>query len=187
MRILLLLIVLLISLGSCQNPTDTNAPKNYYDVKGFIETQIKELEKRKPLVNKEMTLGDATDTKSTTDINWAKELDLFIQTDLNKQAFQLSYEVSHPTHNTHLYLLKSSEKLSVKSLKIVVDERFQQPNLIEALFQEENKLYYSEKTLSLTCTMRPEGVWLVKSYTISGFQHLTLTDKKRFSVKGTVQ
>ncbi|MEZ4903816.1 MAG: hypothetical protein R2822_19715 [Spirosomataceae bacterium] len=172
---------------SCQNANNTNAPKNYFDLKGFIETQIKELEKRKPLVNKKMALGDVTDTTSTTNINWAKELDLFIQADLNKQAYQLSYDIATPTAQICLYSLKPSEKLPVKLLKIELDEKTKQPILIEALFQEENQLYDSEKKLALTCTMRPEGVWLVKTYTISGFQHLALTDKKPFSIIGTIQ
>ena len=77
--------------------------------------------------------------------------------------------------------------MPIKSLKIVIDEMSKQPKLVEALLKEENKLYDSEKRLSLTCTMRPEGVWLLKTYEINGFQHLTMSDKKPFSVKGTIR
>jgi hypothetical protein len=187
MRFLLVLSALAFILGSCQNPTDTNAPATYFDLKGFIAKQVVELNKRKPLVSKTMTMGTDKDSIATTTIDWAKELELFTQADLNKQAYQLSYDITQPTPFTYLYVLKSGEKLSVKSLKIVVDETSKQPNLVEALLKEENKLYDSEKQLSLTCTLRPEGIWLIKTYEISGFQHLTLSDKKPFSVKGAVR
>lgn len=187
MNYFLFSIICLFLLGSCQTPDDTAQNKVYFDLKDFIEKQTVELDKRRPLVIKEMLIGKEQDKIETINIDWKKELELFIQADLNKQAFQLSYDISHPTPHTYLYSLKNGEKLSVKSLKVVVDETSKQPNLIEATLQEENKLYDSEKLLSLTCTMRPEGVWLIKTYQISGFQQLTLTDKKGFSVKGTIQ
>lgn len=187
MKNILFIIVSILIIGSCQNPTDTNASKNYFDLKGFIETQVTELNKRKPLVSKTMTMGTDKDSISTTAIDWAKELELFTQADLNKQAYQLSYEITQPTPDTYVYMLKSGEKLPVKSLKIVMDETSKQPKRVEALLKEENKLYDSEKQLSLTCTLRPEGVWLIKTYEISGFQHLTLADKKAFSVKGVIR
>lgn len=186
MRALLFLFASIVIFGSCQNPTDTTTAQSYFDVKGFIEKQITELNKRKPLVNKEMALGENSENKQTTEIDWRQELELFIQADLNKQAYQLSYTVSQPNSTTYLYVLKSGEKLPVKSLKIEVDEVSKQPKLIEALLEEENRLYNSEKKLQLTCTMRPEGVWLIKTYEISGFQHLSITDKKTFLVKGAI-
>ncbi|MFN8347989.1 MAG: hypothetical protein U0X91_23495 [Spirosomataceae bacterium] len=172
---------------SCQNPADTAASNGYFDLKGFISNQITELNKRKPLVVKEMAMGNNNDKKQTSDIDWAKELELFIQADLNKQAYQLSYDVIHPTPTTSLYLLKSGEKLPVKSLKIIVDEASKLPGSVEALIKTENKLYDSEKLISLTCTRRPEGVWLVKTYEIRGFQQLALSEKKAFSIKGNLQ
>lgn len=187
MRFISVLFALALILSGCQNPTDTNAPTSYFDLKGFIANQVTELNKRKPLVSKTMTMGNDKDSISTTAIDWTKELELFTQADLNKQAYQLSYDTTQPTPFTYVYVLKSGEKLPVKSLKIVVDETSKQPKLIEALLKEENKLYDSEKQLSLTCTMRPEGVWLLKTYEISGFQHLTMADKKPFSVKGIIR
>ena len=187
MKNILLSIICLFAIGSCQTPGDAAQTRNYFDLKGFIETQVTELNKRKPLVSKTMTMGTDKDSISTTAIDWAKELELFTQADLNKQAYQLSYEITQPNPFTFEYVLKSGEKLTVKSLKVVVDETSKPPKLIEALLKEENKLYDSEKQLSLTCTLRPEGIWLIKTYEISGFQHLTMADKKDFSVKGVIK
>jgi hypothetical protein len=133
-----------------------------------------------------MVVGESTGQKQTTDIDWAKELALFSQADLNKQAYQLSYTITKSGKNTLIYSLKSSENLPVKSLKIVLNAETQQPEQMAILLHEENMLYDSEKKLSLTCTMRPEGVWLIKTYTVEGFQHLSMADKKIFSVKANI-
>jgi hypothetical protein len=186
MKHLFLFLFSCILLVNCTNPADTDAVQSYFDLKGFIEQQITELNKRRPLVSKEMTLGSQNENTQTNDIDWSRELELFIQADLNKQAYQLSYTISQPNAATYLYVLKSGEKLPVKSLKIEVDEVSKQPKLIEAVLEEENRLYNSEKKLQLTCTMRPEGIWLIKTYEISGFQHLSISDKKTFSVRGTI-
>jgi hypothetical protein len=187
MKHLLFSLIFLIIFQSCQNPADTAGSASYFDLKGFISNQITELNKRKPLVSKEMVMSKNKDNKQTTDIDWAKELELFMQADLNKQAYQLSYDILHPTPATDLYLLKSGEKLPVKSLKVVIDETTKLPTLVEAQIKAENKLYDSEKFISLTCTRRPEGVWLIKTYEIHGFQQLALSEKKAFSVKATIQ
>jgi hypothetical protein len=171
---------------ACQSPSEDTTIKNYFDVKGFMSQQISALNIRKPLVNKQMNVNGEQEQKSTTEIDWAKELDLFIQSDLNKPAFQSSYETTQPDAYTFVYKLKSSEKLPVKSLTIRIDEKYKQPAHIEAVISEHNTLYHSEKRLTLHCKMRVEGVWLVDNYQIAGSQHLSLTDKKTFAVKGTI-
>lgn len=173
---------------ACSSPTDTaHIPQAYFDLKGFVNTQISELGKRKPLVKKQMSVEGKTETLQTTEIDWSKELELFTQSDLNKQAYLLSYHTTQPDANTLLYTLKEGEKLPVKSLKIVLHATSQKPERVEIQMSEDNKLYDSAKTLSLTATMRPEGVWMVKTYEVSGFQHLALTSQKAFRIKGIIQ
>jgi hypothetical protein len=176
-------------LAACSSPTDdtVQTPTSYYDLKGFIAHQITELKKRKPLVTKQMSVGETSESTQTTDIDWGKELDLFAQADLNKKAYLLSYDTANPDPNTLVYTLKKGEKLPVKLLKITLDATHQKPARVEAQLSEDNQLYDSAKTLTLTATMRPEGIWMVKTYEISGFQHLALTDKKAFRVTGTIR
>ncbi|MDZ7935872.1 MAG: hypothetical protein U5M51_13105 [Emticicia sp.] len=58
---------------------------------------------------------------NTKKIDWQKELELFLQADLNKQSYQLSYN-KEETPQMAVYTLKEGEKLPVKSLKIIFDE-----------------------------------------------------------------
>ena len=186
MKSLFYFFITLTTLAACQPQTDSNQVKSYFDLKGFTETQIRELNKRKPTIEKKMVLDNESDSRQTNEINWSKELDLFVQADINKQASQLSYATTQATPRTNFYTLKKGENWPVQSLKVTFDDKTQMPSLIEVVLKEENKLYDSEKLLRLTCGMRPEGVWLIKTYEISGSQQLSLTDKKKFSIIGTL-
>ncbi|MFN4144679.1 MAG: hypothetical protein ACK4GN_02565 [Runella sp.] len=174
-------------LGGCTSAEDSTPVKNYYDLKGFITQQVVELEKRKPAVEKQLTIGQNQETHTTTDIDWSKELDLFAQADLNKPAYLASYTVQKLGEFAWLYTLKQGEKQPVRSLKIVLDKASQKPTWIEAVLQEENRLYESQKHLLLQAALRPEGIWLIKSYDISGFQHLSMTEPKQYQVKAFIR
>ncbi len=50
---------------------------------------------------------------NTNKIDWQKELELFLQADLNKQSYQLSYN-KEETPQMAVYTLKEGEKLPVK-------------------------------------------------------------------------
>jgi hypothetical protein len=101
---------------SCNNEKNlTN--KKYFDLKGFSESIIKELEKQKPNVTKTWQIGNQTETKNIKEIDWTKELSLFVDSDLNKKAFVNSYVILE-NKNTISYNLKNGEALSVKKMKI---------------------------------------------------------------------
>jgi hypothetical protein len=91
--------------------------KKYFDLKGFSESLILRLENQKPEVLKTWQIGKQKETKTTKDIEWAKELSLFVEADLNKSAFVNSYEVSE-NQNIINYKLKKSESLPVKMMTI---------------------------------------------------------------------
>ena len=181
-----LLLALSILLFSCQPAPETTSFKTYYDLKGFLENQIVGLNQRKPSVLKETKMGDSKDQKTTNAIDWAKELELFLQTDLNKPAYKLSYTVSRPDSTTYEYRLKDGEKLTVKYLKIKVDAGSKQIEKVEAVVKQRNQLYNSKKHLLLTCAPAKSGTWQIKTYEATGFQQLATADKKTFSVKGSV-
>jgi hypothetical protein len=112
-------------------------------------------------------------------IDWQKELELFLQADLNKQSYQLSYN-KEETPKMVVYMLKEGESLPVKSLKIIFDED-KSVKHIEALIQTENYLYKSEKYLLMTLDKNH-----LTHYQIEGWQELFIGKKKNFKVDGIV-
>ena len=177
MRKLLFISLLLVG---CTESSNENTTKYYYDLAGFINQQISQLTDSKLLTQKKLLIGEKAETIQTKDIDWKKEFELFLQADLNKQSYQLSY-TKDSMQNSVVYQLKKGEKLPVKTLKIEFDEE-KSPKHIEALMQVENYLYKSEKHLSMDLEKKQ-----LKSYQIEGWQELFVGKKKSFKVVGVIK
>lgn len=164
---------------------DRDERKTFFDVKGFIEGKITELDSEKPLVSKNMVIGEEHSQLSSKDIDWKKELELFVQADINKPAYRQSYEVSRPDSMTYQYTVKPGTYLPVHYLKIILNQPSGIPVRIEALLKAENKLYKSEKKIALSCAVQ-NGTSRIVSYEVSGFQKLIAMKAKPFKVTGEV-
>ena len=183
---ILLLSILFVS--SCTDSAPQNQPNVYYDVSGFIKGQIARLSSQKPLVSKAVAINEKRNQQATRDINWSRELELFMQADLNKPALRSSYQITRPDSVTYQYTLKNSEeRLTVRSLNVQVDSITNQPRRIEAVLQTNNPLYSSERRLLLESGPVAGRAWQVKHYKLSGFQKLPYFSKNLFLVEGRVQ
>ena len=173
-------------LTSCDSPQERQSKvKNYYDLKGFIETQISMLNQEKPEVTKMMKVSDKQETRSSKDVDWKKELELFSQADINKPAYSKSYEIEKPDSATVIYTLKKEETLPVRYVKIILDKKSGNTISIQALLRAENKLYQSEKNISLSGLIQ-NNRWILQSYSIRGYQKLATMDKKLFDISAQV-
>lgn len=173
--------ILLISLFfvSCkQEKQITN--KKYFDLKGFSESIIAELEIRKPDVTKVWQIGNLKETKSTKDIDWAKELSLFVESDLNKSAFINSYSTNQ-TPKGIIYRIKSSESLLVKSMAI------------ENLGEKDSKLIRIETSTSNYLFKTHSDIMMktkngkLQEYSVYIIQKLFLSKPDTSSIKGSTK
>jgi hypothetical protein len=182
----LLVTLVALSLFSCDSETenDRDQGRAFYDVAGFIHDQSIQLNEIKPTVVKTTRMGDESNKLSATEIDWQKELELFSQADLNKPAYRQSYLVSRPDSSTYQYTSKEGDRLSVRSLRIVVDST-NMPLYIKAVMKAENKLYTSEKIIEMHCR-RVKNLLRINSYRVEGFQKLAMMDKKPFLIEGLV-
>ena len=173
-------------LASCETEKNNeDQTKKFFDLKGFIEGQITELNLEKPVVSKSMAIGKERSKLSSKEIDWKKELELFIQADINKPAYKNSYTVNRPDSLTYEYVVKQNEKIPVRYLKIKLDRPGGLPVKIEALLQSQNKLYQSEKKIDLSGIIK-NGKSRTVSYNIDGFQKLITMDKKPFTIQASV-
>jgi hypothetical protein len=175
--------LMLLVMLSCKNEETQTKINKYFDLKDFVNKKISNLDSRKPSVEKKITMGDSTDVLITKNIDWKSELELFVQADLNKPSYVSSYEIARPDSNTYIYSLKSTEKLVVKTLTIRLDSVLKQPVFVEAQLKDVNKLYDSEKTLTMIC----DNQGAIKEYKIIGYQHLAMTDAKKYSIVGQIK
>lgn len=181
-------LVALIVLNSCGAPQHDNSEpvRAYFDVKGFVEKQIEILETSKPLVVKTLKMGEEENQVSIKDVDWKKELELFVQADINKPAYKQSYSIKRAEDSLSVeYVLKAGEELPVRYLKIEFNESNDVPVKISATLKSENKLYQSEKKIDMVCRQSNNLVRLA-DYKIAGYQKLAAMRSKPFHVEGKV-
>jgi hypothetical protein len=182
---LLLFASVILVIISCKDDAQEDNVKIYYDLKGFMENQIVYLIEKQPEVSKTAVLDGQNETTKTRDINWKKELELFIQADINKPSYKQSYQVIRKDSSWYEYILKPSANLPVRYLKIVTDGKLNKPVYVKAIIRTENKIYKSEKNIELTCTMK-DNLLALKSYSVQGNQKLVLLDEKSYHIKARI-
>ena len=162
-----------------------NRKPNYFDVKGLLDKQIAELNRRQPVVEKQVRLRDGkVETTRVTKTDWSKELQVFYQADINKPALRGAYAETvsaasgKPDGVKSYKLIATDAKAPVVSL--VVDAGSNAPGgnqEIAAIVRQDNALFYSEKRLRLSTY---NGV--LKAYEVQGVQKLVMFDTVRYSV-----
>ncbi|MDZ7896567.1 MAG: hypothetical protein U5N85_00855 [Arcicella sp.] len=178
MKKLVYILSLVIGFSACQSETTEVKIKKYYDLKGLIEKQIEALKSEKPKVQKNILVNESAENQTIDSLDWAKELDFFIQADLNKPAFVSSYQTDSSSMGVK-YILKATEKLPVKFLEV---NRMGEDGVeIKALVSNNNYLYDTERNLKLSL----KNGQLI-DYQIDGFQKVVFGDKKIFKVNGKI-
>jgi len=182
-----LTLLLFLGFTGCETPAEKSSEKKvYYDLNGLIEKQITFLQEKTPVVRKEMRVSGKSESRSTKEVDWKKELELFIQADINKPAYSKSYLIEKPDSLTLIYQLKSSENLHVKYLKVQLNKLTGNPDLIQAKLRSENKLYQSEKNIELHGKYH-DSQWVITDYSIRGYQKLATMERKDFAITAQVQ
>lgn len=167
--------ILLTSVLACSPSDEVIKTPKFYDLKGLITLKINELNASKPIFIKRVVVNNVAQTKEVKTLDWSKELEPILQTDINKAANSQSYSIT--TNSTGVYyVLKKGEKLPVKWLNI----RPQNDELlIEGSVQNTNFLYQSERNISIFIKKNQ-----LVSYKIDGFQQLFFGEKKPFLIEG---
>src|SRR5947209_5408007 len=116
-----LVILSLLSLVACTDDQTRQRTDAYYDLETFVKGQITTLDSLQPEVNKRVVSGETQESKALTTVQWKKELDLFVQADLNKPAYRNSYVTERLSAHTLIYRAKAGEDVPVKYLKLELD------------------------------------------------------------------
>ena len=178
MKKLVYVLLIMLAISACQSESGEVKVKKYYDLKGLVERQIEVLKSEKPKVQKNISVNESTENQTVDSLDWAKELEFFMQADLNKPAFVSSYRVDSSLRGVQ-YFLKETEKLPVKFLEV---NRMGEDGIeIRALVSNNNYLYDTERNLRLSLQ---QGQLI--DYQIDGFQKVVFGKKKMFKVRGTV-
>lgn len=161
-------------------PVPANRKPNYFDVKGFLDSQVATLNRQQPVVEKQVRLRDGNvETTRVTKTDWSKELQIFYQADINKPALRGAYDiepVNQPNGPSATYKKKPAVEATVRELTINKGANY--PTAITATIIQDNPLFYSEKKLQLQA-----GSKGLQSYSVEGIQKLVMFDTVRYTVR----
>ena len=137
--------ILLLSIASCKRDSNAAADsKAFFDIKGYFEADSARLTKQNPLVIKTVTHNQASETQKVHISDWGTELSLFTQSDINKPAWQSSYDVNN-SENVAIYTAKDP---SLKTQKVVVTMENGKLRWIMIVNHTKNILYENTEKLS---------------------------------------
>lgn len=180
--------VALLLLSACQAPnTSDNKEKKYFEVESLITQQIKWLEKIKPKVEKQVVVDGKLEQKTIEVQSWAKELEMFMQADLNKPALRDAYTKKDSLANNEKFTIYTAReaRTAVRRLRIAWDG--QQAKSLQAWIRNENYLYISTRHLTLLLASQPpQNQWLVQQYSIETMQKMIFNQARSYRLVAKV-
>ncbi|MDB5156998.1 MAG: hypothetical protein JWR50_1705 [Mucilaginibacter sp.] len=169
----LFLLCVVTLLPSCKPDAIQDSAPNYFDLKGYFNKEILRLSKHNHPVLKTVTHNDISETKKVNISKWDLELNLFIQSDINKPAWRDSYTVQN-TGNAIFYRAKTPD---LKTRLIVVNKKDNKIKWILIYNSTKNILYQTTEKLSYF----PDSVYIIQKY-----QKVRLLGANNYVIKGTL-
>jgi hypothetical protein len=171
------------------DPAAPGAPRAvgpYFDVRGLLDAQIRQLSARHPGATKEVSLrGGPVETVRVPEVKWADELQIFYQADINKAALRGAYRLDSATETggaTRRTYTAQPGHDNVTVTRLTVLSAGGQPQEVEASLKQDNTLFSGQKQLRLTLQQGQ-----LRSYGVSGSQKLIFFDTVRFKTVSQVQ
>ena len=166
-------------------PTRGRAPL-YFDVKGLLDQQVKQLSAANPAVEKHAELRDGTaETVRVPQVKWADELQIFYQADINKAALRGVYKVDSaalPGGLTRRHYARQGTPPNAPVRELTVVSNGTETRLLEADIEQHNALFDTRKHLQLTLQQGR-----LSSYEVHGSQKLIFFDTLPYAVSGRVE
>ena len=154
-------------------------PKEFFfDLKQYMENQIAVLDSLKPKAKKIVTTDGTRETKIIDNINWKRELQPFLEVDLNKPACKDSYSIDTvaDSNDKDAYtIMYQTKDLSLTTKLMTIEfNHYRKPIQITVVNKTKNNLYSSYQNL----IYRP-----LIGYSISGSQDVNVAQKSNYSIE----
>ncbi|OON71067.1 hypothetical protein [Hymenobacter sp. CRA2] len=153
-------------------------PAGYFDTQTLLNAQVQRLQRQRPALEKRVMLRDALpETAKLPQPDWARELQLFYQADINKPALRGAYQVL--TSDSAGFTRRIFRRLPevdhpVLALEVVQDDSVVRE--LRATLEQRNPLFFSGKKLQL----RFGADGLLSDYEVQGRQKLVGFDTTRY-------
>jgi len=174
-RALFSLLVLNFTACDTNESQKKNTSNKFFDLSDYFEKEIKSLKENKVSFDKEITREDISQVKHHVDVDWNTELALFIESDINKKAWEEYYSIDTVFSDSNEfvvnYVLDAQKDLAVKKVKL----NFEANECVEVKIyrEEENPLFISKQELIYS-----RGI----GYQIIGFQKIVGVFESNFFI-----
>jgi hypothetical protein len=163
-----------IILHSCSQPSQNKMQvKTYFDLKSYFEKEANQLNRVNLAIDKYVSINGNISQKSVRIEDFHKELNSFIDADINKAAWKNEFKVTRK--GDIITYLTSNQKIPVKKLEIQYQDK--RVSSIYIVMKVDNMLYHSTDTL----TYKPN-----QYYEIKKLQKIKLLEEKRYTIKGNL-
>jgi hypothetical protein len=173
--------------GACQEPGQKPAPAPalYFDVPGYIQSQVTVLEKENPGALKSVMEDQQTrERKALHNLQWQKELAAFAELDLNKPAFRHTFALTRQADAAGLvtvtYRKKPGTEGDIAWLSVTTGPD-QQVRALQAIRKKENALISTYQHLALTCA-KQQGSFRIQTIKITGRQKPIIFDSLQYLI-----
>ncbi len=167
-------IMLISGLPSCRpDIKQSGAVLKYADISGFFKADTAKLTKLNPLVNKTVTHNGVTENKTLHITNWGQELNLFIQSDINRPAWKNSYKVQ----TTDSLIVYQAKYPDLRTTRIVIKKNGAQIKWVLIFNHTKNLLYETREKLSYF----PDSAYLIEKW-----QHVRLMGQNNYRIEGVL-
>jgi hypothetical protein len=167
--------VLLLLCGSyaCNKPEikETGAELKYFDLKEYFKKEATRLTGQNPQVDKTVAHNGTAENKKVHIGNWEKELNLFTESDINKPAWKLSYDVQ-ANSDSIVYKAKYPE---LETRQITIRKKAGQISEIDIINNTHNILYNTTEKL----VYAPNAYYLIEK-----MQQVKVMGANNYRIKG---
>ncbi len=187
---LLFLINSLMSCSGIDESQQTEKKGDYYDLSGLVQSQMETLNDQQPKVYKTAEIDGQEESKLVENVDWEKELSLFVDADLNKPRLISLYDTRNYKNDEGdqviVYQMKEKDVSGVIKMEIVNDPTEGELKKILIEYCEANLLFTTEQWLSLDFN-GSSGTPELKSYSIEGFEKMVMKDTMSYKIHGEIK
>lgn len=153
----------------------------YFDLKGFIEKEIEELGTSKVSKTSRVNWEEKSVEEVFTAEDWEKELAVFIESDINKPTYALSYD-TELVKKFLIHELKPGEKGPLKNMTISYGE--DEVTSLTIRLKKESLFYSSTTIASLYFSAR---TFNLDHYSIENTQKILFMSPNNVKISGVVR
>ncbi len=147
---------------ACQAPIQQEQSKEkvFFDLKQYFNKTIENLEQSSSVLDKTVKIGTQTETKILQEVDWAQELQVFVDADINKTAWMDKYDKD--TVGQRISYIANDP--SLKTQKVILDflnVGYMAENLDKVTIENQtnNVLYQSQETLTY---LSLQNQWVIR-------------------------